>query len=163
MTQPFSRVHQILPSLHVADASGAHTLHARDALERAGFVSEMFVDQVDPPLRPEVKMFDELDDFVVPGSTALLYQLAVGSGSVERLLTREEPLLVNYHNLTPASFFGSGLRIGWTRWRSDGRSYTDWRSARVMQSRYPSSTRRPSRRGFRVHVGGAAVRRRRRR
>lgn len=103
--QPFTHVHQVLPSLHVADASGAHTLRARDALRHAGFVSDIFVDQVDPPLRHQVRMFDELDEFVVAGSTALLYQLAVGSVLVDSLLTREEPLLVNYHNLTPASFF----------------------------------------------------------
>jgi glycosyltransferase involved in cell wall biosynthesis len=37
--------------------------------------------------------------------TVLLYQLAVGSALVDHLLVRHEPLLVNYHNLTPASFF----------------------------------------------------------
>ena len=102
---PFTHVHQVLPSLHVADASGAHTLHARDTLRGAGFQSEIFVDQVDPPLRKEVRTFDELDQFVVPRHTALIYQLAVGSTLVESLLVRKEPLLVNYHNLTPASFF----------------------------------------------------------
>ena len=71
-TGQFTRVHQILPSLHVADASGAHTLRARDALRAAGFASEIFVDQVDPPLRAEVKMFDELDESVTPRSTAPL-------------------------------------------------------------------------------------------
>jgi glycosyltransferase involved in cell wall biosynthesis len=102
---PFTHVHQVLPALHVADASGAHTLHARDALRSAGFESEIFVDQVDAPLRKEVKNFAELDQFVVPDSTALIYQLAVGSTLVNSLLVREEPLLLNYHNLTPASFF----------------------------------------------------------
>ena len=102
---PFTHVHQVLPFLHVADASGAHTLHARDALRSAGFESEIFVELVDAPLRKEAKTFDELDQFVVPDSTALLYQLAVGSTLVNSLLVREEPLLLNYHNLTPASFF----------------------------------------------------------
>ena len=98
-------VHQILPSLHVADASGAHTMHARDALRAAGFVSELFVEQVDPPLAGEAHHIDELDARVVPGRTVLLYQLAVGSAVVDRLVRRPEPLVVNYHNLTPASFF----------------------------------------------------------
>jgi glycosyltransferase involved in cell wall biosynthesis len=101
----FTHVHQILPALHVADASGAHTLHARAALREAGFVSELFVDQVDAELEGEVRRYDELDGFVVPGRTALLYQMAVGSRLVDRLVKREEPLLVNYHNLTPASFY----------------------------------------------------------
>ena len=67
----FTHVHQVLPSLHVADASGAHTLHARDALRAAGFQSELFVDLVDAPLADQARSFDELDGFVVPGATAL--------------------------------------------------------------------------------------------
>jgi len=98
-------VHQILPSLHVADASGAHTLHARDALRAAGFASEVFVEHVDQALAAEARHVDELDAHVVPNRTVLLYQLAVGSPVVDRLLQRPEPLVVNYHNLTPASFF----------------------------------------------------------
>lgn len=97
-------VHQILPSLHVADASGTHTLRAREALRRAGYVSEIFVEHVDPPLASQAHHIDQLDAHGGPG-TALLYQLSVGSAVVDRLLARSEPLLVDYHNLTPASFF----------------------------------------------------------
>ena len=46
-------VHQVLPSLHAADASGAHTLHARDALRSAGWRSELFVEHVDAELAGE--------------------------------------------------------------------------------------------------------------
>jgi L-malate glycosyltransferase len=98
-------VHQVLPSLHVADASGAHTLHARDALRAAGYASELFVEHADPELRHHAHDIAQLDGFVVRGRTALVYQLAVGSALVEVLLRRREPLIVNYHNLTPASFF----------------------------------------------------------
>ncbi len=101
----FTHVHQVLPSLHVADASGAHTLKAREALRAAGYRSELFVDLVDAPLAHEVRRFDELDRFVAPDATAIIYQLAVGSWVVDSLIARKEPLLVNYHNLTPASFF----------------------------------------------------------
>jgi L-malate glycosyltransferase len=98
-------VHQILPSLHVADASGSHTLYARDALRAAGWRSEVFAEHVDDPLRDQAHPYDALDRFAVPGATILVYQLAVGSAVVDRLLERREPLIVNYHNLTPASFF----------------------------------------------------------
>lgn len=101
----YSTVHQVLPSLHVADASGAHALHARDALREAGFESDLFVEQVDAPLAGQARPFDQLPDAVRPGRTALVYQLAVGSTVADRLLERSEPLIVNYHNLTPASFF----------------------------------------------------------
>ncbi|MHB8440212.1 MAG: glycosyltransferase family 4 protein [Acidimicrobiales bacterium] len=98
-------VHQVLPSLHVADASGAHTLHARAALRAAGYRSDLFVTQVDAELAGEVRHVDELWARPDDGRTALLYQLAVGSPVVDQLVERDEPLMVNYHNLTPASFF----------------------------------------------------------
>jgi glycosyltransferase involved in cell wall biosynthesis len=99
-------VHQVLPSLHVADAAGLHTLRVRDALRAAGMQSEIFfVESVDPPLAREARRFAELDRHVTPGRTAILYQLAVGSPVADVLLHRPEPLLVNYHNLTPASFY----------------------------------------------------------
>lgn len=108
MTKGVARVgvvHQVLPSLHVADASGAHTLRAREALRDAGFESEVFVEHVDPALSREAHPFEDLDAFVRKGRTLLLYQLAVGSRLVPLLMRRPEPLFVNYHNLTPADFF----------------------------------------------------------
>lgn len=115
---PITTVHQVLPSLHVADASGAHALHARDALRAAGFESDLFVDQVDAPLAAEARPFGSLDEAVRPGRTAILYQLAVGSAVADGLVDRREPLLVNYHNLTPASFF-------W-QWAPDWLDAVEW-------------------------------------
>ncbi|MGH9029010.1 MAG: glycosyltransferase family 4 protein [Acidimicrobiales bacterium] len=100
-----STIHQVLPWLHTADAAGAHTLHARSALREAGYVSEIFVEHVDPPLADEVLPYEYLDQNLDKGRTVLLYQLAVGSVLVDRLLRRREPIFVNYHNLTPADFF----------------------------------------------------------
>ena len=98
-------VHQVVPSLHVADASGSHTLQVRAALRRAGMTSEVFTEHVDEALRTEAHPLGALGAHVVPGATVLVYQLAVGSSVVDALLRRPEPLVVNYHNLTPASFF----------------------------------------------------------
>ncbi len=98
-------VHQIIPFLHAADASGAHTLAARDALRAGGFDAEVFAGDMDEELREEAHPFAALDGLAPAGRTVLLYQLAVGSDLVGELLQRPEPLLVNYHNLTPASFF----------------------------------------------------------
>jgi len=98
-------VHQVLPSLHVADASGTHTLALRDVLRRAGYRSDIFVEQVDPPLAAEARPIGQLDEALASEPSLLVYQLSVGSAVVDRLLRRPEPLVVNYHNLTPASFF----------------------------------------------------------
>ncbi len=98
-------VHQVIPFLHAADASGAHTLAARDALRAAGYDAEVFAGGADDEVAGEARPVGELGGLAPPGRTVLLYQLAVGSDIVDHLLQRPEPLLVNYHNLTPASFF----------------------------------------------------------
>ena len=114
----FTHVHQVLPSLHVADASGAHSLHARDALRAAGYRSELFVDHVDPALSNEAKSFDELDAFVAPGKTAIVYQLAVGSRLVGHLIARKEPLDRQLSQSDPGELL---LEVGSRLARSRGR------------------------------------------
>ncbi len=98
-------VHQLLPTLRHGDAAGAHTLQVRQALRQAGFESELFVEHHDDDFAGDVHLYDELGAFCRPGRTALLYQMAIGSKIADMLLERPEPLLVNYHNLTPAAFF----------------------------------------------------------
>lgn len=98
-------VHQLLPTLRHGDAAGAHTLQVRRVLRQAGFESELFVEHHDDDFAGDVHHYSELGAFCRPGRTALLYQLAIGSKIADLLLERPEPLLVNYHNLTPASFF----------------------------------------------------------
>ncbi len=103
-TRPLA-VHQVIPSLHAADASGSHTLCAREVLRHAGLVSDVFATQADADLAGEHRPIDQLDAALGAGPSLILYQLSVGATVVDRLLHRPEPLVVNYHNLTPASFF----------------------------------------------------------
>ncbi len=98
-------VHQLLPALRRGDAAGAHTLQVRAALRAAGFESELFVEQHDDELAGDVHHYSKLGAHCRPGRTALLYQLAIGSKLADALMERPEPVIVNYHNLTPASFF----------------------------------------------------------
>src|SRR3546814_8518876 len=48
-----------------------------------------------------------LSDYDAHGGQAdlVIYQSSTGSSAVDWLLRRSEPLAVNYHNITPASFF----------------------------------------------------------
>jgi glycosyltransferase involved in cell wall biosynthesis len=96
------RVHQVVPTLATGDAVGGHTLRLRDLLRGAGVESEIFTDDLDPRLAHEAR---PLADLPAPagGASALIYQCSIGNGVVDRLLDRDEPLVVNYHNLTPAA------------------------------------------------------------
>jgi glycosyltransferase involved in cell wall biosynthesis len=97
-------VHQVIPVLAPHDAVGNHTLMVRDALREAGFTSEVF---------SELRFGDRagiglaLSDYDAHAGDAdlILYQSSTGSTAVQWLLGRREPVAVNYHNITPASFF----------------------------------------------------------
>ncbi len=98
-------VHLLLPTLGAGDAAGSHTLQLQQALRDAGMECELFVEHRDESFAGMVHHYSELGSFCRPGRTALVYQLAIGSPVADMLLDRAEPLIVNYHNLTPASFF----------------------------------------------------------
>ncbi len=95
-------VHQIVPSLTPGDAVGGHTLGVRDVLRGAGLRSDIFSDDVHPELRDEARPLDALPPPGTPG-LALLYHCSIGNEVVDRLLRRPEPLIVDYHNLTPVA------------------------------------------------------------
>ncbi|HEY9556739.1 MAG TPA: glycosyltransferase family 4 protein [Acidimicrobiales bacterium] len=95
-------IHQIVPTLSPGDAVGSHTLAVRDALRAAGLRSEIFSDDVHPDLSADARPLDALP---APGTSglALVYQLSIGNEIVDRLMARPEPLIVDYHNLTPVA------------------------------------------------------------
>lgn len=97
-------VHQVIPVLAPHDAVGNHTLMVREALREAGFESEVFA---------ELRFGDRtgigmpLSDYDAHAGEAdlVIYQSSTGSAVADWLLRRTVPLAVNYHNITPASFF----------------------------------------------------------
>jgi len=97
-------VHQVIPVLAPHDAVGNHTLQVRDALREAGFQSEVFAEF---RLGHHAGTGRSIEDYdAVAGKADLvIYQSSTGSTAVDWLLRRAEPLAVNYHNVTPASFF----------------------------------------------------------
>ncbi len=97
-------VHQFVPALLPRDATGAHTLALRDALREAGWTSEIYVEAAHDDLWPEAHYFEEYAERAQPGDV-LLYQVATGSPMADFLLGRPEPLVLSYHNITPASFY----------------------------------------------------------
>ena len=97
-------VHQVIPVLSPHDAVGNHTLQVRDALRQAGFESEVFAEH---RFGHHGSTGHLLTDFPEQATAPdlVIYQSSTGSSAVEWLLRRSDPLVVNYHNITPASFF----------------------------------------------------------
>jgi L-malate glycosyltransferase len=97
-------VHQFVPALLPRDATGDHTLALRDALRRAGFESDVYVEAAHDELWSEATYFERYPERARPGDV-LLYQLATASPVAEFLLGRPETLVLDYHNVTPSSFY----------------------------------------------------------
>jgi glycosyltransferase involved in cell wall biosynthesis len=97
-------VHQFVPALLPRDATGDHTRALRDALRAAGWESDIYVEAAHDELQDEATYFEEYPGRARPGDV-LLYQLGTASPVAEFLLGRTEPLVLDYHNVTPASFY----------------------------------------------------------
>ena len=96
-------VHQLVPSFAPRDAVGNHTLEVQQVLRDLGLRSEIYVAEA----RPEVaRLCTPYEQYEPEPDDWLLYQASTGSPMVEWLLGRDESLLVNWHNITPASLFG---------------------------------------------------------
>ncbi len=97
-------VHQFVPALLPRDATGFHTLALRDTLRAAGWDSDIYVEAAHDELRSEATYFERYPERAQPDDI-LLYQLSTASPVADFLLGRPEPLVLDYHNITPASFY----------------------------------------------------------
>ncbi|MGH9069175.1 MAG: glycosyltransferase [Acidimicrobiales bacterium] len=98
-------VHQLLPALLPGDAVGSHSLQLKETMLQAGLESEIYCEAVHHELDGQGRHFSELPKPDPSGSTVLVYQFAIGSVLADVAHSRPEPLVVDYHNVTPASYF----------------------------------------------------------
>ncbi len=97
-------VHQFISSLSPHDALGAHTLAVRDLLRDLGYASEIYVKEARGALRRTSRPYRTFEGGD-RDPTVLVYQASTGSAVASFLAERDEPLVVNYHNITPSRFF----------------------------------------------------------
>ena len=95
-------VHQFVSSFVPRDAVSTHALAVRDVIRGMGLESEIYVKESRGEMLPEARFYRT---YAAAPDDVLLYQAATGSVVADYLLDRPEPLIVNYHNLTPPRFF----------------------------------------------------------
>ncbi len=100
-----SGIHQFVPMLHRHDAVGEHTRALRDLLVAAGVDARIYCERPDPATAAETRPYLEYAAESDPDDV-LVYQFATASAMAGWLADREETLVVNYHSVTPAPFFG---------------------------------------------------------
>lgn len=111
-------MHQFVPDLGYRDAVGNHTLETQRALTTHDFRSDIWVESAHPELARRARPYTDYAKLpsAQGGNNTLLYQASTGSnGLVDFLLERPEPMLVYYHNITPAHFyepFDPGAAVG---------------------------------------------------
>ncbi len=98
-------IHQFVPMLHRHDAVGDHTRSVRDLLVGAGVSSNIYTEIPDPATRAETRHYLHYETEAKAGDV-LVYQFATDSPMAEWLRARREPLVINYHSITPPGFFG---------------------------------------------------------
>ncbi|MGO9874417.1 MAG: glycosyltransferase [Acidimicrobiia bacterium] len=96
-------IHQILAAASPGDAITNAALDYRDVLRKVG-PSEVFARHIAPSSAGEVR---PLSEFAASGSRGLLvYHASIGEPTVSAfLLSRPEPIVLVYHNITPAKYF----------------------------------------------------------
>jgi L-malate glycosyltransferase len=97
-------IHQFVPMLHRADAVGRHTQRLRDVMAGRGIRSHLYVEMTDPETASETRPFAHYAEDAEAGDV-LIYQLATASAIAGWLRSRPEPLVVNYHNVTPPEYY----------------------------------------------------------
>ncbi|HTX62454.1 MAG TPA: glycosyltransferase family 4 protein [Acidimicrobiales bacterium] len=93
------RVDQVIPSLASRDAIGVHAVNLTRALRAAGVESDIYYGTCTPDMAEVGRPIGLLGRR--GRERFLLYQASIGSPVFDTLMTRDEPTLVNYHNITP--------------------------------------------------------------
>ncbi len=76
----------------------------RDLLRRAGVPSKIYSEVPDPQTSDQTSPYVDYEDEAEPGDV-LVYQFATQSAMAGWLRQRDEPLVLNYHSVTPPEFF----------------------------------------------------------
>jgi len=98
-------IHQFVPSFVPNDAIGAHSRNVGRVLREAGIDSRIYVREAREAQPGEVEDYRAFAGG--DGETWLLYQLSTGSPMARFLQGRPEPKIIDYHNITPPSFFSA--------------------------------------------------------
>ena len=99
-------IDQLLPSLAPRDAIGYHALKMQELIQSLGIKSEIYADEIKGELKGQAHLFAEFQRKSYRSNRYIIYQASTGSPIAGHLTTRREPILINYHNITPKEILG---------------------------------------------------------
>src|SRR6476646_522025 len=95
-------INQWVPAAHKGDAIGDSARRVRRMLRAAGQTSDLYALTIDDELRGDVRPFD--DPEARCGDATILH-FALPSPMTQAFAALQGKRIVQYHNITPASFF----------------------------------------------------------
>jgi glycosyltransferase involved in cell wall biosynthesis len=95
-------IHQWVPAAHRGDAIGDSARRVRDLLRRMGHESDLFALTIDDDLRNEVRPFS---DSAARLGDVTIFHFALPSPMTAAFAVLDGAKVLQYHNITPASFF----------------------------------------------------------
>src|SRR5262245_56480051 len=98
-------IHQFVPTLAPRDAVGLHYLAVQATLRDAGYRSDIYAYEAKDEYARLASPFASFAGASNGEPVWLLYHSSIGSPVADFVARRDEPLIVDYHNVTPASFF----------------------------------------------------------
>ncbi|MXW62639.1 MAG: glycosyltransferase family 4 protein [Acidimicrobiaceae bacterium] len=104
-------VHQFIPSLAKRDAVGFHTFALDELLRELGADSTIYTAHINSETKDLARHYrSHVRD---PNPDLIVYQASIGSPMADYVLGRPEPLMLNYHNMTPPEFcYGWDATLG---------------------------------------------------
>ena len=96
------RIHQWVPAAHRGDAIGDSARVVRDILRRLGHESDIFALTIDDDMRTEALPFR---DARAAAGDVTIFHFALPSPMTHAFATLRGAKVLQYHNITPASFF----------------------------------------------------------
>jgi glycosyltransferase involved in cell wall biosynthesis len=98
------QVHQMLAALSYGDAIGNEALRIQEILREEGFDSQIFAESVHPEMAGRArKLWDYRE--VSSKDTLLILHFSIGAGVSTYAYHLPDPILLVYHNITPARWF----------------------------------------------------------
>jgi glycosyltransferase involved in cell wall biosynthesis len=98
-------IHQFVPSLAPRDAVGTHYLAIQESLRATGISSDIYAYEAKAEFSRRALPFMSFDGARKGEPTWLMYHSSIGSPVADFVRRRSEPVIVDYHNITPESFF----------------------------------------------------------
>jgi glycosyltransferase involved in cell wall biosynthesis len=98
-------IHQFVPTLAPRDAVGSHYLALQQTLRDAGYRSDIYAYEAKFEYQKLARPFTTFKGSTNGEPTWLLYHSSIGSSVADFVRARDEPVIVDYHNITPPAFF----------------------------------------------------------